>query len=74
MKAELATKQEEAQKKVDDAEQRVLDALAERDARIAGVEAELRAAETIRRKLHNMVQELKGNIRVFARVRPPLRK
>ena len=32
----------------------------------------LRAEETLRRKLHNQVQELKGNIRVFCRVRPPL--
>ncbi|PFH53260.1 hypothetical protein AMATHDRAFT_73463 [Amanita thiersii Skay4041] len=29
-------------------------------------------SETVRRKLHNMVQELKGNIRVFCRVRPVL--
>jgi len=29
-------------------------------------------SEAIRRKLHNMVQELKGNIRVFCRVRPVL--
>lgn len=29
--------------------------------------------ETLRRKLHNMVQELKGNIRVFCRIRPLLR-
>ena len=28
--------------------------------------------ETLRRKLHNQVQELKGNIRVFCRVRPSL--
>ncbi|KIK70932.1 hypothetical protein GYMLUDRAFT_149503 [Collybiopsis luxurians FD-317 M1] len=28
--------------------------------------------ELVRRKLHNMVQELKGNIRVFCRVRPVL--
>ncbi|QRV88902.1 kinesin motor domain protein [Ceratobasidium sp. AG-Ba] len=33
---------------------------------------ELRDAEMIRRKLHNQVLELKGNIRVFCRVRPPL--
>lgn len=32
----------------------------------------LRTEETLRRKLHNQVQELKGNIRVFCRVRPPL--
>ncbi|KAF8624912.1 hypothetical protein AX15_005644 [Amanita polypyramis BW_CC] len=29
-------------------------------------------SEMVRRKLHNMVQELKGNIRVFCRVRPVL--
>ncbi|KAH9026404.1 P-loop containing nucleoside triphosphate hydrolase protein [Lactarius pseudohatsudake] len=34
--------------------------------------AEAREAEMVRRRLHNMVQELKGNIRVFARVRPLL--
>ncbi|KAL8758595.1 MAG: hypothetical protein Q9184_003872 [Pyrenodesmia sp. 2 TL-2023] len=32
----------------------------------------LRIEETLRRKLHNQVQELKGNIRVFCRVRPTL--
>ncbi len=42
-------------------------------ARVEQVEDELRLAETVRRKLHNQVQELKGNIRVFARVRPALR-
>ena len=33
----------------------------------------LRTEETLRRKLHNQVQELKGNIRVFCRVRPSLK-
>ncbi|KAG6840169.1 hypothetical protein C0991_008464 [Blastosporella zonata] len=33
---------------------------------------EAREGEILRRKLHNMVQELKGNIRVFCRVRPVL--
>ncbi|RDD38313.1 Carboxy-terminal kinesin 2 [Trichoplax sp. H2] len=33
-------------------------------------DAELRSGEAERRKLHNCVQELKGNIRVFCRVRP----
>lgn len=32
----------------------------------------LRKEESLRRKLHNQVQELKGNIRVFCRVRPAL--
>lgn len=27
-------------------------------------------SEAMRRKLHNLVQELRGNVRVFARVRP----
>jgi len=38
----------------------------------AAANAKLRAEETLRRKLHNQVQELKGNIRVFCRVRPAL--
>ncbi|OAP56182.1 hypothetical protein AYL99_09361 [Fonsecaea erecta] len=33
-------------------------------------EEKLRKEELLRRKLHNQVQELKGNIRVFCRVRP----
>ncbi|KDN41330.1 kinesin-domain-containing protein [Tilletiaria anomala UBC 951] len=39
----------------------------------AHLENELREAESLRRKLHNEVQELRGNIRVFARVRPSVR-
>ncbi len=40
--------------------------------KIAELQAEAREAEALRRKLHNMIQELKGNIRVFCRVRPLL--
>jgi kinesin family member C1 len=36
------------------------------------LQEKLRREETLRRKLHNQVQELKGNIRVFCRVRPTL--
>lgn len=36
------------------------------------LEQDLQVAEMSRRRLHNMVQELKGNIRVFCRVRPVL--
>ncbi|KAJ2335616.1 kinesin-like nuclear fusion protein [Coemansia sp. RSA 2681] len=36
------------------------------------LEAKLRNEESMRRKLHNAIQELKGNIRVFCRVRPLL--
>ncbi|KAI8053442.1 C-terminal kinesin [Syncephalis plumigaleata] len=40
---------------------------------IATLEQKIREEETMRRRLHNTIQELKGNIRVFCRVRPPLR-
>ena len=36
------------------------------------MKAKMRWEETERRRLHNMVQELKGNIRVFCRMRPLL--
>ncbi|KAI9782377.1 MAG: kinesin-like nuclear fusion protein [Geoglossum umbratile] len=36
------------------------------------IEEKLRAEESVIRKLRNQVQELKGNIRVFCRVRPAL--
>lgn len=48
--------------------QQLMDALAETNA----AKEKLRREETLRRKLHNQVQELKGNIRVFCRVRPTL--
>ena len=51
-----------------DLEQRTQDAIRESEE----AKAKLRAEETLRRKLHNQVQELKGNIRVFCRVRPTL--
>lgn len=72
MKGELESGRQEAKRMEERAEQHVREAEEERDRRIAEIELELREAETIRRKLHNQVQELKGNIRVFARVRPAL--
>ncbi|KAK2459328.1 hypothetical protein APHAL10511_008653 [Amanita phalloides] len=42
------------------------------DKEIEALKLETMESETVRRKLHNMVQELKGNIRVFCRVRPVL--
>ena len=44
--------------------------LAEAHQRIKELEAEVQAGESLRRKMHNTIQELRGNVRVFARVRP----
>ena len=41
-----------------------------REARISVIESQLLEAEYVRRQLHNQVQELRGNVRVFCRVRP----
>ena len=46
--------------------------LAEAERVIGEMKKEAMESELVRRKLHNMVQELKGNIRVFCRVRPVL--
>lgn len=40
--------------------------------RLTESEHQLHEGELLRRKLHNTIQELKGNIRVFCRVRPML--
>jgi len=39
---------------------------------ITTLESKLREEETLRRRMHNTILELKGNIRVFCRVRPLL--
>ncbi|KAG0263431.1 kinesin-like nuclear fusion protein [Actinomortierella ambigua] len=46
--------------------------LAASQATVQDLEQKIRNEETIRRRLHNTIQELKGNIRVFCRVRPIL--
>ncbi|KAL7578807.1 hypothetical protein ACA910_016028 [Epithemia clementina (nom. ined.)] len=38
--------------------------------RIAELEADVRRGEELRRQMHNRIQELRGNIRVFVRTRP----
>jgi kinesin family protein C1 len=42
----------------------------ERDKRIAELENELLKGEQLRRQMHNAIQELRGNIRVYVRTRP----
>lgn len=42
--------------------------------RMQSMLAEIGRFESIRRKMHNAIQQLKGNIRVFCRVRPPMQK
>lgn len=42
----------------------------DRDKRIAKLEAELLHGEQLRRQMHNTIQELRGNIRVYVRTRP----
>ncbi|CAB9521778.1 Kinesin-like protein KIN [Seminavis robusta] len=42
----------------------------ERDRKIAELEAQLLKGEQVRRQMHNRIQELRGNIRVFVRTRP----
>lgn len=46
--------------------------LAEADAAVARLHEQVFAGEVERRALHNQVQELRGNIRVYVRVRPLL--
>lgn len=46
--------------------------VAELQRKLSEAEQRLNEGEIIRRKLHNTIQELKGNIRVFCRVRPLL--
>lgn len=60
MKAELEVGRQRALDAEERAGDKIKQAQDEADRRVAEIEDELRAAETIRRKLHNQVQELKG--------------
>ena len=50
----------------------LLQSLASHASTVSDLRHRLEQEHTERRRLHNLVQELRGNIRVFARVRPPL--
>jgi kinesin family protein C1 len=64
MKAEVEVTRQKNKEADEMASIKVKAAEDERDMRIAEIEEELRAAETIRRKLHNQVQELKGKLTI----------
>ncbi|EGO20872.1 hypothetical protein SERLADRAFT_363546 [Serpula lacrymans var. lacrymans S7.9] len=69
LNAQIAAVQSQLDVATSTTSQRTLD-LGSAQKRITELEQDARQCESIRRKLHNMVQELKGNIRVFCRVRP----
>eukprot|EP00887_Chlorella_sp_A99_P000452 scaffold17.g452.t1 len=50
--------------------QRLEDKVERLESALAASQQEVREGEALRKKLHNEIQELKGNIRVFCRVRP----
>lgn len=55
----------------DEEDEAVLKArIEERDRRIAELEVQLLKGDNLRRQMHNRIQELRGNIRVFVRTRP----
>ncbi|KAJ3031084.1 kinesin-like nuclear fusion protein, partial [Rhizophlyctis rosea] len=71
----VKSKLEQTEDTLKERDERIVDlesALADARALIGRLESKVREEESIRRKLHNTIQELKGNIRVFCRVRPPL--
>eukprot|EP01062_Namystynia_karyoxenos_P070845 TRINITY_DN6621_c0_g1_i2.p1 TRINITY_DN6621_c0_g1~~TRINITY_DN6621_c0_g1_i2.p1 ORF type:complete len:712 (+),score=242.43 TRINITY_DN6621_c0_g1_i2:79-2136(+) len=68
VRAELRSVEEALRRK----EEELAGALAERDARYAQYEDYMREGEELRTELHNQLIEIKGNIRVFCRVRPLL--
>lgn len=73
LKSRVATCTQEKQMDVvhEDDDVAVLKArLEEKDRRIAELEAEVLKGEQTRRNLHNRIQELRGNIRVYVRTRP----
>jgi kinesin family protein C1 len=71
LKAQLSNLQREVEKRDEEVREMRVE-VEEKEKRVVQMKKEVFESETIRRKLHNMVLELKGNIRVFCRVRPVL--
>jgi|AntRauTorckE5430_2_1112549.scaffolds.fasta_scaffold00540_10 kinesin family protein C1 len=70
-KSRAATSVDSADLFVDSEDEAVLRArIEERDRRVEQLETDVLKGEQIRREMHNTIQELRGNIRVFVRKRP----
>eukprot|EP01111_Echinosteliopsis_oligospora_P006308 TRINITY_DN20388_c0_g1_i1.p1 TRINITY_DN20388_c0_g1~~TRINITY_DN20388_c0_g1_i1.p1 ORF type:complete len:565 (+),score=107.70 TRINITY_DN20388_c0_g1_i1:69-1697(+) len=70
LKSQIQTSEQQNQDKADKIKS-YLHTIREQEEKIKELEEKARSDENIRRALHNSIQELKGNIRVFCRVRPP---
>ena len=69
--AKVVEDEEKSLVDTDEEDEAVLRArIEERDRRIAELEGQLLEGEQLRRSMHNRIQELRGNIRVFVRTRP----
>lgn len=71
LKSRAATQDFDENISLDSEDEAVLRArIEEKDRRIEQLEIEVMTGEQIRRDMHNTIQELRGNIRVFVRTRP----
>ena len=71
LKSRAASNEDRDDASTDSEDEAVLRArIEEKDRRIEQLESEILKGEQIRRDLHNTIQELRGNIRVFVRTRP----
>ncbi|XP_070538068.1 carboxy-terminal kinesin 2-like isoform X2 [Ptychodera flava] len=69
LKRNLEILKEDLRKKMEECEEKKRK-IAELEGAVEERDCSLREHEATRRNLHNLIQELKGNIRVFCRVRP----
>ena len=64
------TREVDAARRIAEESEELKQQLEQRQARIDELEQQALDAEAMRRALHNQIQELRGNVRVFCRVRP----